>query len=280
VRLVAVPPRAPAARAAALAAAVTAASHDEPVVVLLAAGPAGTELAARLAQRTGGSALTGVLAAEAEAAGAELVCRRAVYSGHLAARFALRAAPWCLVLDASWDDAGEQDAADAGTLTHGAGARLLGDERAPAAAVDDALEDVSLEAAPAGDELSAARVLVVAGRGAGSREGVARIAAAAARLGAALAVSRPVAMNAWAPMDRLVGVSGARVAPALCIVAGASGAPALLWGIERAGYIVAVTTDEAAPLLHEADAVVLGDAVTTMEELARAVAAAGRGTRA
>ena len=53
-----------------------------------------------------------------------------------------------------------------------------------------------------------------------------------------------------------------------------------MWGIERAGFIVAVTTDDAAPIRHEADAVVLGDAVSTVEELARAVAAEGRGTRA
>lgn len=278
VRLVAVPPRAPAAMAAALATAVAASAPEERVVVLFAAGPAGTELAARLARRSGGSALSGVLAAET--AGSELVCRRAVYSGHLAARFALRAAPWCLVLDASWDDASEQDTAQAVTVTSAAGARVLGDERAPAAALDGALENVRLEAAPAGDELSAARLLVVAGRGAGGRDGVARIAAAAARLGAAFAVSRPVAMNAWAPMDRLVGVSGARVSPALCIVAGVSGAPAFVWGIERAGFIVAVTTDDAAPIRHEADVVVLGDAVSTVEELARAVAAEGRGTRA
>ena len=66
-------------------------------------------------------------------------------------------------------------------------------------------------------------------------------------MGAAFGVSRPVVMNAWAPADRLVGVSGARTAPAVCIVVGASGAPALHWGIERAGFIVAVNSDDARP---------------------------------
>ena len=115
-------------------------------------------------------------------------------------------------------------------------------------------DDVECSSAPPTGDLEAAKFLVVAGRGAGSRDGVERIAAAAARMGAAFGVTRPVAMNAWAPMDRLVGVSGARTAPAVCIVAGASGAPAFLWGIERAGFIAAVDTDEHAPIVGEADA--------------------------
>ena len=124
---------------------------------------------------------------------------------------------------------------------------------------------------PATGDLEAARFHVVAGAGAGSRDGVQRIAAAAARMGAAFGVTRPVAMNAWAPMDRLIGVSGTRTAPALCIVAGAYGAPAFLWGIERAGCIVAVNTDEHAPIGGEADAAVLGDAVSVIEALAALV---------
>jgi len=80
-------------------------------------------------------------------------------------------------------------------------------------------------------------------------------------------------MNAWAPMDRLIGVSGVRTAPALCIVAGASGAPAFSWGIEEAGLIVAVDIDAHAPIVRDADLVLLDDAVAILEELAAIVAA-------
>jgi electron transfer flavoprotein alpha subunit len=125
---------------------------------------------------------------------------------------------------------------------------------------------------PAAGDLTEARVVVVAGAGAGSRDGVARIAAAAERMGAAFGVTRPVAMNAWAPMERLIGVSGTRVAPALAIVAGVSGAPAFLWGIERAGVIVAVNSDEHAAIVGEADAVAVGDGVAVVEALADLVA--------
>jgi electron transfer flavoprotein alpha subunit len=97
---------------------------------------------------------------------------------------------------------------------------------------------------------------------------VERLAAAAARMGADFGVTRPVVMNAWAAPDRQVGVSGTRTAPAVCIVAGASGAPAFLWGVERAGFIAAVDTDDHAPIAREADTIVVGDAVDFLEALA------------
>jgi len=124
-----------------------------------------------------------------------------------------------------------------------------------------------LESPPTGD-LETARFLVVAGRGAGSPQGVERLAAAARRMGAVFGVTRPVAMNAWAPMDRLIGVSGTRAAPAVCIVAGASGAPAFLWGIERAGFIAAVDSDEHAAIVAEADVAVIDDGIAVVEALA------------
>jgi electron transfer flavoprotein alpha subunit len=97
---------------------------------------------------------------------------------------------------------------------------------------------------------------------------VERIAAAAARMGAAFGVTRPVVMNGWAGPDRQIGVSGTRTAPAVCVVAGASGAPGFLWGIERAGFIAAVDTDDHAPIAGESDVFIAGDAVAVLEALA------------
>jgi electron transfer flavoprotein alpha subunit len=222
-------------------------------------GPLGTELAARLAARAGGSVVTGVQ--EAALSAEVLTCRRAAYSSRLIATVELGPRPWYITLDAAWADAACVPAADhvvrAGTES------LPGDVSGPAL-----LEDVEELEPPATGDLESAGFLVVAGRGAGSRGGVERIATAAARIGAAFGVTRPVAMNAWAPPDRQVGVSGTRTAPAVCIVAGASGAPAFLWGVERAGFIAAVDTDDHAPIAGEADAFVSGDAVAVLEALA------------
>ena len=226
-------------------------------------GPLGAELAARLAVRSAGSALTDVQGAAAGPAG--LVCRRAVYSNPLTGRFELRARPWCITLDAGWYDARIEPASEHSVR---ADVELSAEESSAAAA----LRHVELLEPPETGDLEAAKFLIVAGRGAGSRGGVERIAAAAARMGAAFGVTRPVAMNAWAPAGRQIGVSGTRAAPVVCLVAGASGAPAFLWGVERAGFIAAVDTDEHAAIVHEADAAVVDDAVAVVEALADIVA--------
>jgi electron transfer flavoprotein alpha subunit len=77
-------------------------------------------------------------------------------------------------------------------------------------------------------------------------------------------------------IDRIVGVSGARTAPDVCIVAGASGAPAFLWGIEKAAFIAALDLDEHAPIVAAADAAIIADCVTVAEELARIASAGDR----
>ena len=241
---------------------VTAMVRDQGVALLLCAGgPAGTELTSRLACRTGVDVLTDVLTAEAAAE--RLLCRRNVYSNHVVGRFELSARPWCISLDASWNE-GESPS----LLEH----RILSDTDESGAAGASPFGDVELVELPLTGDLADSRFLVVAGRGAGSREGVERIAKAARSMGAAFGVTRPVAMNAWAPMDRLIGVSGTRTAPALCIVAGASGAPAFYWGIEKASFIVAIDLDDHAQIIANADAVLLDDCVAVVEELAALVA--------
>ena len=54
---------------------------------------------------------------------------------------------------------------------------------------------------------------------------------------------------------------------------GASGAPAFFWGIEKAGFIVAINPDAQAPIVRNADVAVLDDGVAIIEELARIVGA-------
>jgi electron transfer flavoprotein alpha subunit len=230
---------------------------------LFAGGPAGTELATRLACRTNGAVLTEALSLEVGPQ--RLLCRKNVYSNHMVGRLELSARPWCVSIDASWSDGRspislEHDVLSDSDETNGTGTTPF--------------EDIELVDLPATGDLAEGRFLVVAGYGAGNRDRVERIAAAARRMGAAFGVTRPVAMNAWAPMDRLIGVSGARSAPELCIVVGVSGAPALYWGIEKAAFIVAIDPDEHAPIVSNADAAVIDDGLAVIEELAEIIAAA------
>jgi len=226
-------------------------------------GPLGAELAARLAARAGGGVLTDVLSAVVGPAG--LLCRRAVYSNHLTGRFQLRWPPWCITLHQDWYEARVEPP---GQHSVRADVELTAGD----ASITPPLSHVEPLEPPATGDLEAAKFLVVAGRGAGSRAGVERLAAAAARMGASFGVTRPVAMNAWAAPDRQIGVSGTRTAPEVCVVAGASGAPAFLWGVERAGFIAAVDTDDHAAIVAESDAAIVDDAVAVLEALADIVA--------
>jgi electron transfer flavoprotein alpha subunit len=270
VRLVRVPPHRPDIIAAALVAFQSGGGAD---LYLFPSGPSGSELAARLAARSGGSLLTGVLSADFS--GGRLTCRRAVYAGHLTGAFEPGPRPWCIVLDAGWADAHGEPPEE---HVIEAAAELPAGNASPGVVPAPAplLEIEPLEAPPTGD-LETASLLVVAGRGAGSRGGVERIAAAAARMGAAFGVTRPVVMNAWAGPDRQIGASGTRTAPAVCLVAGASGAPAFMWGVERAAFIAAIDTDDHAPIAGECDAFVTGDAVAVLEALGDLIADGGTG---
>jgi electron transfer flavoprotein alpha subunit len=229
---------------------------------LFAGGSAGTELATRLAHRAGGAVLTEALSVEAGPD--RLLCRKNVYSGHLVGRFELLACASCVTIDTSWYD---------GPMPTPHEHVVVFDTDETDGPAETTFEDPELVDLPSSGDLAGSRFLVVTGYGAGKREGVERIAEAARLMGATFGVSRPVAMNAWAPMDRLIGVSGTRTAPELCIVVGASGAPAFYWGIEEAAFIVAIDLDEHAPIVRNANAAVLDDGVAIIEELAQIIAA-------
>jgi electron transfer flavoprotein alpha subunit len=286
VRLVRAAPRRPDLMAESL---LTAARGGEIDLFLAPAGPWGAELITRLACRSDGAALTGVLDARltgvpgaepagapgADLAGARLQARANVYSNHMVGRFELLRRPWCAAIDASWNG-GRPLSPPAHEVLPDTAASA---DAAPAASGDarlDPLTDVELVAEPPAGSLADSRFVVVAGYGAGGPDGVGRIARAARRMGADFGVSRPVVMNAWAPMDRLIGASGARTAPAVCLVVGASGAPALHWGIERAAFIAAINSDDHAPITRNADAVVVDDGVAVIEELAALIDPHGR----
>ena len=117
------------------------------------------------------------------------------------------------------------------------------------------------------DGLENAKVILAAGRGVKNKENMTVIDETAKRLGAEVAVSRPAAMNAWKPMNRLIGVSGAMVGPDICITAGVSGAAAFYAGIEKSKFIVAINTDEKAPIMKMADVAIIDDFLPVMEEI-------------
>ncbi len=130
-------------------------------------------------------------------------------------------------------------------------------------------------AATGGVSLADAKVVVSAGRGAGSREGFGIIEELAGLLDGAVGCSRAVTMAGWRPHTDQVGQTGTKIAPDLYIACGISGATQHMAGCRGAKAILAVNTDPEAPILASADYAVIGD----LHEVVPAISAELRKSR-
>lgn len=246
-----------AAPVAALAGAAAAHVADAPVGAVLAGnGPNSRPLAARVAAATGADVLADVTSVAVE--GDEVVAGHLLYGGLVEEKVA-SSGPLVLVADAH----GEPEAGAAGAVTPVTGTA------APVTRVA-----VEPNRARTTDLRSAPRV-VGAGRGFRSEADLAMVRDLATVLGAEVACSRPLAEGmAWMPADRYLGISGARVAPALYVAVGISGQAQHMIGVRDAGVIVAVNSDPAAPIVTQADWTLVGDLYAVLPELTAAFEAA------
>lgn len=123
-------------------------------------------------------------------------------------------------------------------------------------------------------DLSAAEVIVAAGRGVGSAENMAIVEALAKAMGAEIGASRPVIDSGWLPRDRQIGSSGQTVAPKLYLAIGVSGAIQHLVGMKGSGVVVAINKDPGAPIFGLCDYGIVGDLNEIVPALTEAIQAA------
>jgi electron transfer flavoprotein alpha subunit len=107
--------------------------------------------------------------------------------------------------------------------------------------------------------LTSARVVVGAGRGAGGVDGFDGVIELAELLDGALGVSRVVTSLGWRPHHEQIGQTGSRIAPEVYIPCGISGAIQHWAGCSSSKTIVAINTDENAPMVTKATYAVIGD---------------------
>ncbi len=225
---------------------------------LFPSGFAGSEIAVRLAFRLNGSSLVQVK--QIDCSDAYLIARKTVYDNHVLGTFRLTKKPYCISLAKGSADCQPIAQRDTLTVTEVDMTELHQDRFIQASQ--------SIPKTPAKD-LATASFLLVGGSGMGNQENTHELQHIAESIGADFGVSRPVAMHAWAPMHRLIGVSGAMAKADVCIVAGASGAAAFYAGIEKSNFIVAINTDSRAPIVKSADVVIIDDYQAVMDALAR-----------
>ncbi|MBQ7255061.1 MAG: electron transfer flavoprotein subunit alpha [Oscillospiraceae bacterium] len=118
-----------------------------------------------------------------------------------------------------------------------------------------------------GDNIIDYDILVVAGKGVGSKENMKIVKRLAELLGGNYGVSRPLVDAGWAEYQHQIGQTGCSVSPKLLISVGVSGAIQHLSGIGGAQTVVAVNTDPDAPIFGVADYAIVGDCIEFMQEM-------------
>ncbi len=108
-------------------------------------------------------------------------------------------------------------------------------------------------------DLSAADVIVSAGRGIQKKENLALVEELAKSLGGVVGASRPLTDMEWLPKTRQVGQSGKTVRPKLYLACGISGAMQHVAGMKDSGLIVAINTDPSAPIFEVAHIGIVGN---------------------
>jgi len=110
-----------------------------------------------------------------------------------------------------------------------------------------------------GVDLPDAAVIVAGGRGVGSEQGFECLFSLAEALGGEVAGTRMVIEEGWLPAERQVGQTGQTVRPELYIACGISGAIQHRAGMLGSRYVIAVNTDERAPIFEVADWGIVGN---------------------
>lgn len=217
----------------------------------------GEELSIRLAARLCGTSLSDVQELHLEENKA--VARKKIYSGHLIGTFELHRKPYVIAIPKNYSASSETPC--------GAKKELIFLELKASA------QKPSITKHPIEKEsfLEDARCIVVGGRGLKNKENTEAVSRLAETISAPLAGSRPAVMNAWLPMNRLIGVSGTMILPKLCILLGVSGAPALYSGIEKSKYIIALNHDKDAPIMKKADLAICGDCMELFQMFTKIV---------
>jgi electron transfer flavoprotein alpha subunit len=135
-------------------------------------------------------------------------------------------------------------------------------------ALDVAVDDADLRARVVRTEpgepdesggLKSAKVVVGAGRGAGSPDGFKDLLELTELLDGALGVSRVVTSLGWRPHHEQVGQTGSRVSPDLYVACGISGAIQHWAGMSSSKTILAINSDPDAPMVTKAHYAVIGD---------------------
>lgn len=227
-------------------------------IVLLPSSRKGRAAAGALAQRLGAGCLTNVNALHID--DGKLVCSRNALGGAVVAeqcivteKQVIAISPKSFTPQAS-SSGGEVKTVDLrGAAT---GVTHVATKTVDAASVD----------------ITEADILIVIGCGVENQDVLQAADRFAAKLGALIGCTKPVAVDRkWFSEDRVVGISGKTCKPSLAILLGVSGEVQFYAGIRDAKVIASINTDGDAQITGLADYVLVSDAAQALAELEAAL---------
>lgn len=112
-----------------------------------------------------------------------------------------------------------------------------------------------------------AEVIVVAGAGLKNAKDITMVQDLADKLGGMVAATRPLIEAGWADPRMQIGLSGRTVKPNLIITCGVFGAIQFIAGMDKAETIIAINTDENAPIFDVAHYGIVGDLYDVVPKL-------------
>lgn len=119
--------------------------------------------------------------------------------------------------------------------------------------------------------LQDSKVIIGGGRGIRSEKGVKILEQLAEAIGGEVAGTRVAVEKGWMTQERQIGQTGLSVSPELYIACGISGSIQHRAGIQNARIIVAINTDEDAPIFDIADYKIVGDLFEIVPALTEAL---------
>lgn len=179
--------------------------------------------------------------------------KKMVYANNLEAIFSLKKYPYLISLDKIFAKS-KSDLVDIQPIVNNS--KVIIEE---INTQNNDIKCIDITADKSENELLSAKVVVVIGFGVHDKKLINKVKLLADKLNAVVAGSRPVIMNALLPMGKLIGVSGNIIQPEICIVLGASGAPAFYAGIEKSKYIVSINNDMNATIMKKSDLILVDD---------------------
>jgi electron transfer flavoprotein alpha subunit len=239
----------------------------QPEVVLLPDSAYGRDVASRLSARHNAGLATACVGFSLTPEGQPLA-ERSVFGGRFIERVAWRAAPRLATLKAGVFVVPPADVSRRPRLL-----RRDVTRQARACVLSVEQSETSGRTRP---DIEEAPVVVAAGRGLGTLEGIRLVEELADTLGAAVGASRAVVDLGWMDHQHQVGQTGRSVAPEIYFACGISGAIQHLAGIGSARVIIAINRDPDAPIFGAADYGIVGE----VEEILPRLSAALRAMRA